>query len=77
MLHFKQEGFRTYDWGGVNLDSTSIAYSITEFKVGFGGHPRAFYNYYCDFSLNTNSPQKLIRKIRNKFVSFLRLLLKK
>ena len=77
MLQFKQEGFRTYDWGGVNLDSTSMAYSITEFKVGFGGHPQAFYNYYCDFSLNTSPLQKIIRKTRNKFISFLSPLLKK
>jgi lipid II:glycine glycyltransferase (peptidoglycan interpeptide bridge formation enzyme) len=62
MLYFKNAGFQTYDWGGVNLDPASSAYSITEFKVGFGGTQKTFYNYYCDFSSRQNFFKKCVIK---------------
>ncbi len=34
---YKQQGFRWYDMGGINLDKDSPAYGITQFKQSFGG----------------------------------------
>jgi lipid II:glycine glycyltransferase (peptidoglycan interpeptide bridge formation enzyme) len=68
MLYFKNAGYQTYDWGGVNLDPASGAYSITEFKVGFGGTQKTFYNYYCDFP----TQQSFIKKFARKAYQYIR-----
>jgi hypothetical protein len=39
MNHYKQEGFRTYDFGGLVLDETSPLHPIDLFKRSFGGTP--------------------------------------
>lgn len=46
MLYFKKQGFETYDWGGVLLDPTAPHYSITEFKMQFGGTLERRFEYY-------------------------------
>lgn len=33
----KQRGFAKYDWGGVCMDESDPRYSITDFKLSFGG----------------------------------------
>ena len=37
ILHYRQEGIRYYDFGGVELRTDSPLYSITRFKQSFGG----------------------------------------
>lgn len=49
MLYFKKEGYETYDWGGVVLDSTDPRYSITQFKLSFGGTSQRLFDYSCRF----------------------------
>jgi lipid II:glycine glycyltransferase (peptidoglycan interpeptide bridge formation enzyme) len=37
ILYYKNIGVRIYDFGGVNLDKKSPTYTITQFKLSFGG----------------------------------------
>lgn len=37
ILHYRQGGIHFYDFGGVDLNTTSPLYSITRFKLSFGG----------------------------------------
>lgn len=34
---YKRQGYKWYDFGGINLDKNSPAYGITKFKLSFGG----------------------------------------
>ncbi len=45
ILYFKDKGFLTYDFGGINLDRNSDTYGITKFKLSFGGEIVKQYNY--------------------------------
>lgn len=36
LLHYKQQGFRHYDFGGCDLDKSHPEYSIAQFKLSFG-----------------------------------------
>ena len=49
LLHFRDEGYETYDWGGAVFDRDSPLYSITRFKLGFGGEGVRFFDYWCHF----------------------------
>lgn len=46
MLHFKREGFKTFDWGGYTNDPNSPLAGIDKFKASFGGKKVVRYNYY-------------------------------
>jgi hypothetical protein len=46
LLYFKQNNFRVYDWGGVDLKTEN---HITKFKMGFGGD----IEYSFDYSIET------------------------
>jgi lipid II:glycine glycyltransferase (peptidoglycan interpeptide bridge formation enzyme) len=46
MLHFKEEGFQTFDWGGYTNDANSPLAGIDKFKAAFGGEKVVLYNYY-------------------------------
>ena len=37
ILHYREQGVRLYDFGGVDLNRKSPLYSITQFKLSFGG----------------------------------------
>jgi hypothetical protein len=67
MLYFKQEGYETYDWGGVVLDTNSPVYSITRFKASFGGKPARHFHYWCDFGVSPRTAlwRKMIRRLGN------------
>jgi len=41
--YYKAKGIRWYDFGGVDLDPTSPLYSISQFKLAFGGRPVSEY----------------------------------
>ncbi len=43
MLHFKEKGLKTYDWGGAGRGEDVI--NITEFKESFGGVPEKTYDF--------------------------------
>ena len=43
MLYFKQNGIKTYDWGGAGKGEE--VKSITEFKASFGGEPKQYYDF--------------------------------
>jgi hypothetical protein len=47
MLHFKRKEFEIYDWGGAPLDPALPVYSITRFKLRFGGTPVTLFDYVC------------------------------
>lgn len=61
MLHFKRHGFETYDWGGVTPDTTSPLYSITQYKLQFGGTPETRFDYVCRYPLSR--PKRLWRQL--------------
>jgi len=42
---FKNEGFKLYDFGGINLNKNSKTYGITKFKLSFGGDIVKEYDY--------------------------------
>ena len=46
MLHFKDEGFKAFDWGGYTNDANSPLAGIDKFKAAFGGEKVVLYNYY-------------------------------
>jgi hypothetical protein len=37
ILHYKKSGIRLYDFGGIELDRKSPVYTVTQFKLSFGG----------------------------------------
>lgn len=43
--HYKAEGLKVYDFGGLNLDENSPAYGITKFKMSFGHSIVKEYHY--------------------------------
>jgi lipid II:glycine glycyltransferase (peptidoglycan interpeptide bridge formation enzyme) len=47
MQAYKQEGFHTYDLGGLSRDEESQADGIDRFKVAFGGETVEGHNYLC------------------------------
>jgi len=46
MLYFKEEGFKTFDWGGYTNDVNSPLAGIDKFKLAFGGEKFVQYDYY-------------------------------
>jgi len=46
ILYFKEEGFKTFDWGGYTNDINSPLAGIDKFKASFGGEKVVLYNYY-------------------------------
>lgn len=42
---YKPQGYRWYDFGGVDLEKDSPLYGITQFKLSFGGTLREEYDY--------------------------------
>jgi Acetyltransferase (GNAT) domain len=37
MIHYRERGLESYDFGGIDLDPASRLYSISQFKLSFGG----------------------------------------
>jgi lipid II:glycine glycyltransferase (peptidoglycan interpeptide bridge formation enzyme) len=37
IMHFKEQGYQTFDFGGINLDEVSSSQGFTKFKLSFGG----------------------------------------
>jgi len=66
ILYFRKEGFETYDWGGVVLNSTDPRYSITQFKLSFGGTPQRLFDYSYRFPLSRSRRlwRRLLRGLR-------------
>jgi hypothetical protein len=60
---FKEQGFRVFDFGGIDLNPASPLYSITQFKMSFGGSILEEYDLWAASS-------KLVRVVG---VSFSRL----
>lgn len=53
MLHFKKEGYGTYDWGGISLDpALPHLAGITKFKAEFGGSLEKRFDYSCSFPIS-------------------------
>lgn len=42
--HYRAAGVRWYDFGGIDVDRASPLYSISRFKLAFGGQPVTEYN---------------------------------
>jgi lipid II:glycine glycyltransferase (peptidoglycan interpeptide bridge formation enzyme) len=58
--HFKQQGFKYYDWGGYALDTEDPSLQgINRFKRHFNGELKPIYNYYSPSYL-------LLQKLRQK-----------
>jgi len=47
---FKDRGFRIFDFGGINPSPASPTYSITLFKMSFGGYIVKYYNLWVSSS---------------------------
>jgi hypothetical protein len=43
--HYREKGYKSYDFGGVDLDASSPTYGIAKFKLSFGGEIREERNY--------------------------------
>jgi len=61
ILHFKKQGFEIYDYGGAPVDPTSPGYSITKFKLAFGGTLETRFDYVCRYPLSR--PKRLWRQL--------------
>ncbi len=59
MKYFKQQGIRSYDWGGAGKGEDVL--SITEFKESFGGEHVTFH----DFTIVTGLKAKLVTALSN------------
>ena len=68
MLYFKKEGFEIYDWGGALVDPTSPGYSITKFKLAFGGVLENRFDYVCRYPLSR--PKRLWRQLVSRVKRF-------
>ncbi|MCM1234434.1 MAG: hypothetical protein NC489_30400 [Ruminococcus flavefaciens] len=49
MLWFKEHGYKRYEWGGIS--SRDKHDGISQFKMGFGGEMKMYYNYLTANSL--------------------------
>jgi len=47
---FKERGFRIFDFGGINPNPASPTYSVTLFKMSFGGYIVKYYNLWVSSS---------------------------
>jgi lipid II:glycine glycyltransferase (peptidoglycan interpeptide bridge formation enzyme) len=47
MRIYKEEGFHTYDFGGISCDGDPRTAGIDRFKLGFGGETVVEHNYLC------------------------------
>jgi lipid II:glycine glycyltransferase (peptidoglycan interpeptide bridge formation enzyme) len=70
ILYYKNIGVRIYDFGGVNLDKKSPTYTITQFKLSFGGDIIEEY----DILLMRNKILKVLFKSKDFIYEKLRLL---
>ena len=59
MKYFKQQGIRSYDWGGAGKGEDVL--SITEFKESFGGEHVTFH----DFTIVTGLKAKIVTALSN------------
>jgi len=70
ILYYKNIGVKIYDFGGVNLDKKSPTYTITQFKLSFGGDIIKEY----DILLTSNTILKVLFKSKDFIRERLRLL---
>jgi len=70
ILYYKNIGVKIYDFGGVNLDKNSPTYTITQFKLSFGGDIIKEY----DILLTSNTILKVLFKSKDFIHERLRLL---
>jgi hypothetical protein len=70
ILYYKNIGVKIYDFGGVNLDKKSPTYTITQFKLSFGGDIIKEY----DILLTNNTILKVLFKSKDFIHERLRLL---
>ncbi len=61
ILYFKKQGFEIYDFGGAQEDPKAPGYSITKFKLGFGGVFEHRFDYVCRYPLSR--PKRLWRQL--------------